>query len=81
MFYTVRAKSSSSGAGENKNSEKIIAIIEVVVMIFIVTFIPGLIKIGRPPQNLEEIWIELLVALLASAYAYMRMRGIEPPPE
>lgn len=77
MFYTVRK---SNSPGDSENSEKILAIIEVVIMIFIVTFIPGLIKIGRPPQSLEEVWIELLVALLASAYAYMRMRGIEPEP-
>jgi len=82
MFYTVRGKASATRDSEEepKDLEKILAIIEVVIMIFIVTFIPGLIKLGRPPQSLEEVWIELLVALLASAYAYMRMRGIEPPP-
>jgi len=75
MFYTLRAQANP----ENGNGEKILAIIEVVVMVFITTFIPALIRLGRPPQSLEEVWIELLVALLASAYAYMRIRKIEPP--
>lgn len=74
MFFTLRAKANTPG---NTDSEKLLAIIEVVIMVFITTFIPALIRLGRPPQNLEEIWCELLVALLASAYAYMRMRGID----
>ena len=71
MFFTL----STQGNGRN---EKALAILEVVIMIFITTFIPSLIDLGRPPQNLVEIWSELMVAILASAYAYMRMRGIEP---
>ncbi len=56
--------------------------VEVVVMIFITTFIPSLIELGRPPASLDEVWVPFLVALLMSSYAYMRMRGIEPePPE
>ena len=74
MFFTLRA----GGNSPNSDSEKLLAIVEVVIMVFITTFIPALIKLGRPPQSLEEVWAELLVALLASAYAYMRMRGIEP---
>ena len=82
MFWTIRASGESRvTTKDDKNGEKFAAIIEVVVMIFITTFIPPLIKLGRPPVNLTEIWSELLVALLASAYAYMRMRGIDPTPE
>ena len=75
MFYTVRSENPGT------NSEKLLAIIEVVVMIFITTFIPSLIELGRPPTSLEEIWVPFLVALLMSAYAYMRMRGIELTPD
>jgi len=75
MFYTLRARSNSPNDG--KNREKILAILEVIIMVFITTFLPSLIKLGRPPTSLTEIWVELLVALLASAYAYMRIRGIE----
>lgn len=71
MFFTL----SETNNGRN---EKLLAILEVVIMIFITTFIPSLIDLGRPPQNLAEIWSELMVAIMASAYAYMRMRGIEP---
>lgn len=77
MFFTVRAQSNPS----NGNSEKFWAIIEVVIMIFITTFIPSLIELGRPPTSLEEVWVPFLVALLMSAYAYMRIRGIDPTPE
>jgi hypothetical protein len=45
--------------------------------LFYTTFIPSLIKLGRPPANLTEIWVELLVALLASLYAYARIRNID----
>ena len=76
MFWTLRAQ-----ANPDNNSEKILAILEVVIMVFITTFIPALIRLGRPPQSLDEVWVELLVALLASAYAYMRMRGIDVTPE
>jgi len=75
MFYTLRARANSPNDG--KNREKILAILEVIIMVFITTFLPSLIKLGRPPTSLTEIWVELLVALLASAYAYMRIRGIE----
>jgi len=79
LFYTVRAGSNSPN--DRKNREKVLAILEVVALVFITTFIPSLIKLGRPPSSLNEIWVELLVALLASAYAYMRIRGIELKPE
>ena len=52
------------------------AILEIVAIVFLTTFIPSLIKLGRPPANLAEIWVELLVALLASLYAYARIRNI-----
>jgi len=81
MFWTVRASGKSNTADNSGNSEKLWAIVEVVVMVFITSFIPALIKLGRPPVSLEEIWAELMTALLISAYAYMRMRGIEPTPE
>ena len=81
MFFRLRASGNTTSADDGGNSEKFWAIVEVVVMIFITTFIPSLIELGRPPQSLDELWIPFLVALLMSAYAYMRMRGIEPTPE
>lgn len=76
MFFTL----SETNNGRNA---KALAILEVVVMIFITTFVPTLIDLGRPPENLPEIWSELWIAVLTAAYAYMRMRGIEPaaPPD
>ena len=78
MFFTLRAGANSPNSG--KNREKIIAIIEIVALVFITTFIPSLIKLGRPPTSLDEIWVELLVALLASIYAYARVRGVDLEP-
>jgi len=78
LFYTVRAGSNSPN--DEKNSEKVLAILEVVALVFITTFIPSLIKLGRPPSGLNEIWVELLVALLASIYAYARVRGVNLEP-
>ncbi len=78
MFYTLRAGANSPNS--RKNREKILAIIEIVALVFITTFIPSLIKLGRPPTSLDEIWVELLVALLASIYAYARVRGVDLEP-
>ncbi|GAH68551.1 unnamed protein product, partial [marine sediment metagenome] len=49
MFYTLRAGSNSPNDG--KNREKILAILEVIILVFITTFIPSLIKLGRPPTS------------------------------
>ena len=75
MFYTIRSDKTAAKNTDNDN-EKLIAIIEIVILVFLTTFIPSLIKLGRPPANLGEIYVELLVALLASLWAYMRIRGI-----
>lgn len=69
IFYTVRGDNSSA-------KEKLIATLEIITLVFLTTFIPSLIKLGRPPTSIAEIWVELLVALLASVYAYSRIRGI-----
>lgn len=75
MFYTIR--NSDSAKDENgQKREKRIAILEIVVLVFLTTFIPALIKLGRPPANIAEVWVELLVALLACIYAYARIRNI-----
>lgn len=82
MFYTVKGKNTASAKTENRtDNEKLRAIIEVVLLFFLTAFIPGLIKLGRPPTSLEEIWVELLVAIMASLYAYARVRGIDLDPE
>lgn len=60
----------------NDNGNNWLAIVEVILMIFITTMIPSLIKLGHPPESFGEIYIEVLIATLASAYAYMRIRGI-----
>ena len=75
LFYTIKNKRSAKK--EDSNNEKIIAIIEIVVLVFFTTFIPALIKLGRPPTSLSEVYVEILVALLASLWAYMRIRGID----
>ena len=80
-FFTLGNKKTANTSDEANDTEKLIAIIEVVVLVFITTFIPALIRLGRPPQSIEEIWVELLVALLASAYAYARIRGITLDPQ
>ena len=76
LFYTIRNKASAKDVNGQKR-EKMIAILEIVVLVFLTTFIPALIKLGRPPANLAEIWVELLVALLACLYAYARIRNID----
>ena len=58
MFYTVKGKNSVSAKTENENrtnNEKLLAILEVVALVFVTTFIPALIKLGRPPTSLAEI--------------------------
>lgn len=76
MFYTIRAKDSAK-EDINHKQEKMLATLEIVILVFLTTFIPALIKLGRPPANLAEIWVELLVALLACIYAYARIRNID----
>ena len=76
MFYTLRNSTGKTNSAKKTNNEKMIAILEIVAIVFLTTFIPSLIKLGRPPANLTEIWVELLVALLASLYAYARIRNI-----
>ena len=76
LFYTIRPRK-SSGDEDQGNDEKFRAIVEIVFIVFLTTFIPSLIKLGRPPTSIGEIWVELLVALLASLYAYSRIRGID----
>ena len=76
MFYTIGNKDSAKDVNGQKR-EKMIAILEIMILVFFTTFIPALIKLGRPPQNIAEIWVELLVALLACAYAYARIRNID----
>ena len=77
MFYTLRNEKRTSEFQRNAENEKLLAIIEIVILVFLTSFIPALIKLGRPPTSIEEIWVELLVAILASIFAYMRIRGIE----
>lgn len=77
MFYTLRNDKRASESENNAVNEKLLAIIEIVILVFLTSFIPALIKLGRPPTSIEEVWAELLVAILASIFAYMRIRGIE----
>ncbi len=77
MFYTLRNSTSKTNSAKKTDNEKLMAILEIVAIVFLTTFIPSLIKLGRPPANLTEIWVELLVALLASLYAYARIRNID----
>jgi len=76
-FFTLRNKNSAIESETNTENEKLLAIIEIVIIVFLTSFIPALIKLGRPPVSLDEVWVELLIALLASIYAYMRIRGID----
>ena len=73
-FYTLRNENLTSESDIEK--EKLLAIIEIVIIVFLTSFIPALIKLGRPPTSIDEVWAELLAAILASIYAYMRIRGI-----
>lgn len=52
-------------------------ILEDMIVTFLITLIPELILLGRPPQSILEIWVPLLSAVLMAIYSYMRMRGIE----
>ncbi len=77
MFYTLRNEKIASESEKNVKNEKLLAIIEIVIIVFLTSFIPALIKLGRPPTSIDEVWAELLAAILASIYAYMRIRGID----
>lgn len=62
---------------ENKKEAKIAAILEAVFITFLITLIPHLIELGRPPTSLMEIWVPLLSSALMGIYIWIRMRGIE----
>jgi len=57
--------------------DTIALIAEDVIITFLITFIPELIRLGRPPVSIEEIWLPILASVLMAVYSYMRMRGIE----
>lgn len=59
------------------NWDKIALILEDMIVTFLVTLIPELILLGRPPESIIEIWVPLLSSVLMAIYSYMRMRGIE----
>ena len=75
-FYTIRNKSSAKTV-EDKERDRLVATVEIVLLVFLTTFIPALIKLGRPPVSIGEVWVEILVALLASLYAYARIRNVD----
>ncbi|MHA1286235.1 MAG: hypothetical protein ACTSPB_02405 [Candidatus Thorarchaeota archaeon] len=52
-------------------------ILEDVIVTFLITLIPELIVLGRPPLSFEEVYVPILSSVLMSIYSYMRMRGIE----
>jgi len=62
---------------EDKERDKLVATVEIVLLVFLASFIPALIKLGRPPTSIAEVWVEILVAVLASLYAYARIRQID----
>ena len=62
---------------ERASAQRWIAVLEVCVITFMVVMIPDLILLGRPPENLTEVWKPFLSALLASIYAYVRVKAIE----
>ncbi|MBA7493303.1 hypothetical protein ES702_03861 [subsurface metagenome] len=66
-------------SGDNLSTQdKVLAILEAVVVTFLLTFIPKMLVLGRPPISIEEIWEPLLTSVLMALYTYMRMRGIKP---
>lgn len=52
-------------------------ILEDVIVTFLVTLIPELIVLGRPPVSFGEVYVPILSSVLMAIYSYMRMRGIE----
>ena len=75
-FYTIRNRSSAKTL-EDKERDRLVATVEIVLLVFLASFIPALIKLGRPPTSIAEVWVEILVAVLASLYAYARIRQID----
>jgi len=75
-FYTVANESDGKDPAWER-LEYWIAIIEIVVVTFIVSLIPDLIVLGHIPNEWSELWEPFLSALLIAIYAYMRVRGIE----
>ena len=75
-FYTIRNRSSAKTL-KDKDRDRLVATVEIVLLVFLASFIPALIKLGRPPTSIAEVWVEILVAVLASLYAYARIRQID----
>lgn len=51
-------------------------ILEVLLVTFLISIIPELIALGRPP-TLIEIYVPILSAILMAIYAYIRVRNID----
>jgi len=75
VFAAVHQKP-NSGSGTTK-TDKVWAIVEAVVVTFILTIIPSLIDLGRPPTCIEDVWVPILSSFLMAAYTYARLRGID----
>lgn len=75
IYATVHERPNTS-SGTNK-IDKLLAILEVILVTFIATLIPYLIELGRPPTCIEEVWVPVLSSILAAIYTYMRIRDIE----
>lgn len=75
VFAIVNQKP-NTGSGTTK-TDKVWAILEAVIVTFIITLIPSLIDLGRPPTCIEEVWVPILSSLLMAIYTYARLRGID----
>ena len=69
----IRAAQARDGTSDG---DKWGAVIEIVVVVFIISLIPSLL--GMDPRSIcwYDFWKPVLSALLAAGYAYIRARGL-----
>jgi len=77
MIVFIRAHQKSNRSSGKTRTDKWAAVLETVVVTFLITLIPSLIDLGRPPTSIVEVWVPILSSVLMAIYTYMRMRGIE----
>jgi len=76
LFLMANSKKS---ADNNSNRDKLLALIEYCIITYLSVFLPSLLRLRHIPRNIDEIYLEIIAALIATLYGYRRYKGIEIP--
>jgi len=76
LMYATQSKEGGGATRSPSSLEKLAGVLENVIVTFIITLLPELIKLGRPP-TFEEIYTPILSALLMAMYSYIRLRNLK----